>query len=96
MATVKDDPHVDSDEVVEYWIFPDLDPESGDLHHRLEELRAKCFAFLSELSRDYIWHDESISLFAVEKTQSGMLRIKYIALYDTIVLAIIVPFVMYS
>lgn len=62
---------------VEYWIFPELS-HGGDDAERLEELRTKCFTFLSAKSRSYIWHEDGINL--IQRNESG----KIIANLDVI------------
>lgn len=56
------------EDFVEYWIFPELS-HSGDDAERLEELRTKCFTFLSVKSRSYIWHEDGINL--IQRNESG-------------------------
>lgn len=59
--------HVDSEDTVQYWLFPNLE-EGDDQRDQLETFRTKCFSFLHDQSRDYIWHEESISLCVTPTT----------------------------
>ena len=62
MATVSDS-HVDED-TVEYFLFPSTSDVEDQLE-QLEELRLRCFQFLDERARSYIWHEDSMNLTVV-------------------------------
>ena len=69
--SMADRKHVDFEDAVEYFLFPDV-KEKENLANHLEELQTRCFTFLNEQCRSYIWHEDSINLCAVTQwTQSG-------------------------
>lgn len=63
--------HVYEEDVVHYWIFPDLTGECDELE-KLESFKTRCFTFLSELSGNYIWHEDSITLRAIQQSTSSL------------------------
>lgn len=61
--------HVDLEDTVEYWLFPNISEDVNELE-QLETFRTKCFTFLLDRSKSYIWHDESINLTVVPQRTS--------------------------
>lgn len=62
--------HVDSEDTVEYWLFPNIS-EDGDQLQELEAFRTRCFTFIQDQSQNYIWHEDSINLKVVTKRTAG-------------------------
>lgn len=54
------------EDTIEYFLFPKLDARDGSFE-QLDSLRTVYFAFMANLSKDYIWHQESINLSVVEE-----------------------------
>ncbi|XP_046658079.1 protein ecdysoneless-like [Daphnia pulicaria] len=63
--------HVQLDESVEYWLFPNIS-EGEDELEKLEAFRTRCFTFIHDQSRNYIWHEDSINLNIIpNRTAAG-------------------------
>ena len=63
------DTHVEQDDAVEYWIFPDLSLVDCNHSEKLEERRVQCFSVLNQHLESYIWHEEGINLVVQSPTQ---------------------------
>jgi hypothetical protein len=69
--------HVQLDESVEYWLFPNIS-EGEDELEKLEAFRTRCFTFIHDQSRNYIWHEDSINLNIIpNRTAAGNYTIMY-------------------
>ena len=69
------DTHVEQDDAVEYWIFPDLSLVDCNHAEKLEEWRVQCFSVLKQHLESYIWHEEGINLVVVQSPTKGNQKI---------------------
>lgn len=61
---------VELEDSVEYWLFPNIF-EGEDELEKLEAFRTRCFTFVHDQSRNYIWHEDSIKLNIIPNRTAG-------------------------
>nr|CAH0102844.1 unnamed protein product [Daphnia galeata] len=66
---------VELEDSVEYWLFPNIF-EGEDELEKLEAFRTRCFTFVHDQSRNYIWHEDSIKLNIIPNRTAATFSLK--------------------